>query len=117
MDNQDHVDSATLSMLKEILEDGFPGLLETFIKDTSDRIETLQGELEGKDYDGIRRSAHSVKGSASNLGANALASLASALEIKGRDGDSSDVGPLLENIRNEFSQVEKVMQDMLKEME
>lgn len=117
MDNQEHVDAATLSMLKEILEDGFAGLLETFIKDSSERIEQLRGVLEAKDCDGIRRNAHSIKGSASNLGANALASLASDLEIKGRDEDLSGADMLLEKIRSEFSQVEDVMQNMLKEME
>lgn len=117
MDNQEHVDSATLSMLKEILEDGFANLLETFIKDSNDRIEQLHDVLKDKDCDGIRRNAHSIKGSASNLGANILAGLASELEIKGRDEDLSGAEITFEKIRNEYSQVEKVMQTMLKDME
>ncbi|GAB1266442.1 hypothetical protein NBRC116493_19540 [Aurantivibrio infirmus] len=117
MENQEHVDSATLTMLQEILEDGFAGLLQTFISDTAERLVQLQSALESQDCDSVRRGAHSIKGSASNLGAHKLAGFASELEAKGRDEDLSGTENLLDNIRSEYQEVEVIMQGILKDIE
>ena len=46
------------------------------------------------DYESIRKQAHRIKGSAANVGGDALADAASKLELATRSGDSSIVASL-----------------------
>ncbi|MDR1856828.1 MAG: Hpt domain-containing protein [Desulfovibrio sp.] len=61
-------------------------LLGKFIASETGRAETVAGLLSGGDTEGARTQIHTVKGSAANLGAKALAEAALQLETAIRDG-------------------------------
>jgi len=74
--------------------DNFLGeVLERFTNDTTTNIHSMQAALQNRDYAELRRCAHSLKGSASNVGACVLSDLVSQLgrmpdrEIRDRAGD------------------------------
>lgn len=113
MTNQKHLDMATMDMLQDVLEDGFTGLLETFISDSAERIDCLRAGMANSDADMVRRSAHSLKGSSSNLGANVMAELSVQIEERARDNELSDLVPLVEQLETEFEAVARAMQEML----
>ena len=111
-----HVDAATLSMLQDVLEDGFANLLETFLQDSSAKLQGLREALAAEDADGLRRNAHSLKGSSSNLGALQLADLSREVEQLAREGQIDGIGELLAQLDTEYQAVAAVMQERLAQL-
>lgn len=98
-----HVDGQVLATLREVMEDEFALLLDTFLTDSDERLRLLrQAEVEG-DAVAMRMAAHSFKGSCSNMGAALLASLCKELEDLARREQLDDVAPLLGHIEREFA--------------
>lgn len=108
-----HLDYTVLESLKEVMEDDFILLLETFIQDSNERIEKLQALVASDDKDAIRRAAHSFKGSCSNVGAAQLTFLCSDLEKKALAGNLSELQNDLSAIKQEFAQVRDLLQGMV----
>lgn len=74
------LDMDALTELQDILEDEFTGLLDEFIessRETSAELATMVGQ---EDLTELRRGAHSLKGSALNIGAPSLGQAWSTLE-------------------------------------
>lgn len=108
-----HLDYTVLESLKEVMEDDFILLLETFIQDSNERIEKLQALVTSDDKDAIRRAAHSFKGSCSNVGAAQLTLLCSDLEKKALAGNLTELQNDLSVIKQEFAQVRDLLQGMV----
>ncbi len=107
MSSENHIDSEALSTLKEIMEDDFSLLIETFINDSTERLASLAEELERGDADAVRRSAHSFKGSSSNIGAPLLADLCFVLETRGNEGNLEGMQDHLVKVVDEFNLVKE----------
>jgi HPt (histidine-containing phosphotransfer) domain-containing protein len=108
-----HLSYDALSALKEVMEDDFNFLIETFIQDSEDRLASLHELVGGDDVDAIRRASHSFKGSCSNLGALRLASLCAAAERKALERDIVNLGTDLAEIEEEFLIVRQMMLDFI----
>lgn len=108
-----HLSYDALNSLKEVMEDDFNFLIETFIQDSETRIATLQSLVGRDDFDATRRAAHSFKGSCSNLGALRLSSLCAAAERRALDKDLSQLDTDLAGIKEEFEIVKKMMLDFI----
>ena len=111
--NTAHVDEETLNMLKEVMEDGFATLLETFIDDSKIRIVALRQAFGAGDAEEVRRAAHSLKGSSSNLGANQLVALCLHVENSGRDGNLDGLEEEIIKIEQEYQTVADIMKKMV----
>ena len=105
----EHLDYDILNTLKQVMEDDFALLIDTFVQDSADRINTLQQVINGKDADSVRRAAHSFKGSSSNIGAVYLSSLCAAMEKKALGGSFEGLQADLQRIEQEFAQVETLL--------
>lgn len=79
------LDPDMILSLKDILGDNFNSLIGQFQEDGQRRIDALGPAVRNKDFDTINKQAHGLKGSARNLGANALAEHCDVLEIAGRN--------------------------------
>src|SRR5690606_31919502 len=80
MQDHPHFDDAILATFKDVMGDDFPHLIDTFIHDTDERIRHLHTAMPAGETASIRRTAHSLKGSSSNIGAAQLATLCSVIE-------------------------------------
>lgn len=109
----DHLDYSALDSLKDVMEDDFHLLLETFVLDSTERVEKLQSLASTQDSDAIRRAAHSFKGSCSNVGATYLTSLCAALEKKAMAGDLTHLHEDLLAIEQEFTQVKSLLRKLI----
>jgi HPt (histidine-containing phosphotransfer) domain-containing protein len=105
----EHLDYETLNTLKDVMEDDFALLIDTFIQDSTERIRTLGDVIQGTDADLIRRAAHSFKGSSSNIGAPQLSALCSSLEKKALDNNFDGLANDLADIEQEFAQVQQLL--------
>lgn len=108
-----HLDYDVINALKEVMENDFTFLIETYFLDSSSRIAALRSAAQELDADAIRRSAHSFKGSCSNLGATQLAGLCGALERNGLQENFTSLGSDIDRIEQEYMVVKKMLQDFL----
>jgi HPt (histidine-containing phosphotransfer) domain-containing protein len=73
----EHLDLDALSALREVMEDAYPQLLDTFLADSEERLQSLRKAQQAAQLIEV---AHSFKGSSSNMGAVTLAELCGELE-------------------------------------
>ncbi len=105
----EHVDGDILDSLREIMEDDFGLLIQTFINDSKERLQQLRQASEVTCADSIRRVAHSLKGSASNVGAQALADLCFQVEQAGIEGNINGLDSQIDAIEAELVQVNTLL--------
>ena len=100
-----HLNNELLNELRELMEDDFSVLLETYLAESQRQFTGARGALESDDLEALKRFAHSLKGSSSNIGAEVLAVLCGKLE-SGAKHDERDVLPqLLTEVAGELSAV------------
>jgi len=99
-DNDKHVDRRVLSTLQEVMEEGYADLLSIFLADSEDRLNIL------RTADSIAllvATAHSFKGSSSNMGAVKLSDLCHQLEQQARSSPWAGIQELVREIDHEFA--------------
>ncbi|MGD8896718.1 MAG: response regulator [Acidobacteriota bacterium] len=69
-----------------------------FVGQVSTRLSEVRGAVARRDGDGLRESAHALKGAATNVGAVAVAECATRLESAGRSRSFDGVGSLVEDL-------------------
>lgn len=89
-------------LAEEIGADGVAELLESFLADTPNRLDELERFVAASDQPSLKRAAHSVKGSSSIFGLNAIESAANRLEHSFATGEIAHQAQLLVLVREEF---------------
>ena len=102
-----HLDLKVLSALREFMADEYPALLDTFLKDSEERLQALRTS---GDASQLIDAAHSFKGSSSNMGAVRLAELCHELEQQAREANPATLEQLVGAIDSEFAQVRPLYQ-------
>lgn len=103
MVSDNHLDSAVLAALQEVMEDEYPLLLDTFVVDSEERLRLLREAERVGDPQAMRLAAHSFKGSCSNMGAQLLAESCRELEELARREQLDGAAALVERIEREFA--------------
>ena len=98
-----HVDSHVLATLREVMEDEFALLLDTFLTDSDERLRLLREAEAQDDASAMRMAAHSFKGSCSNMGALRLAELCNELEQRSKKRSLEGIEKLVGEIDGEFA--------------
>lgn len=110
---EDHVDIGSLNDLKEIMESEYETLIDTFLSDSEARIVDIQAAIDAQDAEALRKSAHSIKGSSSNVCATQLSELARQLEHAGKEGSLAGCADILVRLRAEFVMVTEILRSTL----
>jgi HPt (histidine-containing phosphotransfer) domain-containing protein len=100
-----HLNLEQLAELKEVLEDEFSVLINTYLQDATMRQQMIDTAVKAEDYENVRLAAHSLKGASANLGAMLLADICEHLEHDCRAGKYQDCAVLSQKIRDEFAVV------------
>ena len=66
-----------------------PMLVGSFMEESVGILENLTNSIASKDYEGIKASAHAIKGSAGNLRFNEVYEMAKEIEFAGSDANAS----------------------------
>jgi CheY-like chemotaxis protein len=105
----DAVDYAVLDKLRELQEEGQPDvltdLITLFISDARSRLAALGTAVTEQDGDALQRTAHTLKGSSSNLGAQRMVLLCEEVEKAGHSDHLVDVPDVLARLEREFEAV------------
>jgi HPt (histidine-containing phosphotransfer) domain-containing protein len=98
-------------MMNRLMGDGelAQALIELFLTDTPRQIEALQTDLDAGEALLVERRIHTIKGSAANVGAEALRAAALKLEILAMDGDMASVRACAPELMSQFERVEAAM--------
>ncbi|MDO6440814.1 MULTISPECIES: Hpt domain-containing protein [unclassified Marinobacter] len=105
MVDKPHLDKEALAELRDVMEDEFEMLIQTYLVDSKERIDSLKGAAMAGDSDAFAKTAHSFKGSCINIGAPRLGELCRNAEKIGQNENLAEVPPVLEAIEYEFQQV------------
>lgn len=87
-------------------------IINIFLEEYPQRMETLQANINERDFDQLRFNAHSLKGVVANFVAPEVQELAKTLELKGLNKDTKD----LDKLFNELKTKADVMVSELKEL-
>ena len=109
----DSIDKSMIEELKELMEDDFPVLIETYIQDCDERITGLTTAIADSDSTEVRELAHAFKGSSSNLGAQKLADLCFSLETMGREDDLGRAADTFDSVKAEYQVVRDYFNSLL----
>ena len=84
-------------------------LADLFLRDARPKLQRMGAALDRKDFTALGLIAHSLKGSASNLGARRLAELCGTLEKSTRTADAQGAEDLFHATTAEFHRVEAAL--------
>tara|TARA_B100001179_G_scaffold82221_1_gene58015 strand:- start:309 stop:647 length:339 start_codon:yes stop_codon:yes gene_type:complete len=106
------LDSEALSELREVMEDEFDILIQTYVEDSRHRIESLRQALDAGDPTALSRAAHSFKGSCFNIGVMRLGELCLQVETLAKSGDLDGGTALIDTIESEFRLVNQRLSEI-----
>ena len=104
-DEQKSVIKDKLEQLHELMGESYVELLNAYLSDAPERMESMLRSLAQGDLEQLAHDAHSLKGSCSNMGASELAVLCEEVVGFTRDG-----GHVL--LREKVAQVQQCYQDV-----
>ena len=85
-----------------------------FVTDMPERLRELDESLRSADTQRFMRAAHSIKGSASNLGAVAVGKVAERLETLSHGGQLEPLAPMIAELRDAFGQAQRELERIAK---
>ncbi|MYN27287.1 response regulator [Duganella levis] len=88
-------------------------VLQAFLNDTPGHLHTLRQAIAADDAEQLRKTAHSLKSSAANVGANALAQRSKELEQLGRNETTAGAAVLLADMERSFQAARQALGAML----
>lgn len=89
-------------------------IIGIFLDDTPARLAELHKSLAENDRTTFTRAAHSIKGSASNLGAIQLRAISAELEQRGKSESIAELAPRVADLEVAFAQVREELQQLVK---
>ena len=110
-----HLDYDALNALRDVMEDSFELLIDTFIQDSTTRLSKLQEMARSttSDADAIRRAAHSFKGSCGNMGAPHLTHLCTIIENNAMAANFDHLAIEVQAVDDEFLIVKQLLRAYL----
>ena len=106
------IDKATFEELKQISGVDFINeLIDAFLDDAPNMIQSMQAGHDIKDIESFRRNAHSLKSNANTFGAMELGMLAKELEFMAKE-NNLDIGNRLEVLKETFDKVAEELREM-----
>ena len=82
-------------------------LLDIFLDDMPKQLELLRQAVQSQDADSAAKTAHRMKGSSGNVGADPLSDLCNQVEMSGRNGAIEPT--LLKDIDSEWGRVKEFL--------
>ncbi len=117
MADADVLDPSVLEVLRQLTPPGEPDVLaevlRMFLSEVPPRMDRLRNAWAAGNIEEVHRAAHSLKGSAGNIGARAFFAVCSQLDERGKTGDLAGVAPLIDALAAEFGRVETAINRLI----
>jgi HPt (histidine-containing phosphotransfer) domain-containing protein len=105
----DLLDLVALNELKDMLAEALAEIAQSFLDGLSNDVASVAQGMPG-DATAVRAAAHSLKGSAGNMGSKALAATASAIEKAALAGDMAQCQALMPQLQAVAEQTRVALQ-------
>jgi len=103
------IDPQKIEELKELVDEDDPDflieLLEDYMGNSEKNLKAIRYAIQAKDTVTVVRTAHTLKGASSNIGAVNMTDLSEQLEHLGRDNTLEGAVELIEQLEGEFVEV------------
>lgn len=109
MSHADSIDTEVLQLMREALGEDFDEIIELFLDQTPRLLGDLRKYLASEDRQALWQTAHTLKGSSSNVGAARFSSICYVLEQLGKGGQSSVTVDLIAKLEHEYSTVRSAL--------
>ena len=93
------IDQQVLASLKELMEEEFPALINSYIEDAPKLLADIRSSSKEADREVLVRAAHTLKSSSNNLGAVQLAVVAETVEKQSQANKLSFVATLIPSLQ------------------
>ena len=93
------IDQQVLAALKELMEEEFPVLINSYIEDAPKLLADILSSSKEADREILVRAAHTLKSSSNNLGAIKLAMIAETIEKQSQDNKLSVAATLIPSLQ------------------
>ncbi len=90
-------------------------LIQLFLETAPQRVENARNAAADGDLETVHREAHALRSAAGNLGANRLASIASALELRAKSGGAVGLEKLVSGLAQHFAEVIDALKELAAE--
>jgi HPt (histidine-containing phosphotransfer) domain-containing protein len=111
------LDPAVISGLRKLTPPGEPDVLaevlKLFLEEVPPRIARLRNAWQAGSIEEVHRAAHSLKGSAGNIGARRLFEVCRQLDDISKSGDLAAAAPLVDALGVEFGKVESAIRQLI----
>jgi PAS domain S-box-containing protein len=84
-------------------------IMDGFLADIPQQIQTLKAFLKAGDISGAERQAHTIKGASANIGGEKLRAVAFEIEKTARQGNLTAASAYIVNLETQFEQLKKEM--------
>ena len=105
------LDPAVITTLRQLTAPGEPDVLtevlKLFLEEVPTRMARLRNAWAAGNIEEVHRAAHSLKGSAGNIGAHGMFEICRQLDGIGKSGGLAAAGPLIDALGTEFGKVEE----------
>ncbi|MFW1676524.1 ATP-binding protein [Pontibacter sp. JAM-7] len=91
-------------------------VITTFLDSSPKLIQQIRQAVSDKQTAQVSALAHKLKGSADNVGGDALRYTVFAMEIAGKEDNMSEIEPLLVDLEHDYQQLEQALQHKLDEI-
>ena len=112
------LDRAVMQTLRQLTAPGEPDVLtevlQLFLREVPARMDRLRNACAAGNIQEVYRAAHSLKGSAGNIGAQRLLDVCRQLDEMGRAGDLAKAEPLVAALGLEYDRVAAEIDRILK---
>ncbi len=99
------LNTAQLEELKDLMEDAFDDLIETYVHDCDEKLPTLEAAIKSSDNPKIAEISHSLKGSSANICAEDLSNIYKAIEDQARAENLTDIDKPFSKAKEEYQLV------------
>jgi len=108
------INPKVIADLRALQSAGSPGflaeLIDLFLKEAGGHVAKLRESLATKDARTFERSAHTLKGSCGNLGAQAMSRICADLQTVGHEANWARAAELLPTLEEEFKAVTRELE-------
>ncbi len=104
------VNPRTLESMRTMSESLFENVIRVYLRELPGCMDNIHAAVAKNDADALRRSAHGLKSSSANVGAEQLVEMCRALERMGRDGMSAHAAERIPEMERESARVRSALQ-------
>jgi CheY-like chemotaxis protein/HPt (histidine-containing phosphotransfer) domain-containing protein len=104
------VNSRTLESMRTMSESLFENVIRVYLRELPGCMENIHAAVAKNDAEALRKSAHGLKSSSANVGAERLVDICHAFELMGRSGASAQAAERIPELESESARVRSALQ-------